>query len=274
MFQDLDATLQAILDDPQTPDDLRNAEVSFESPDKDFKPPQSLVNLFLYEVQENRELRDNAPVMERVGDQYVSHQPPMRIDCTYLVTTWSTKTGGLKTAEEHRLLGLALLWLGRFPVIANGYLQGSLKNPPQAYPLPVMVAQMKEDQGMGQFWSALGISPRPAFSLTITLTIQPFDQADQYPIVQAVRMETASLIGPALAGRVQDKTLAPVAGARVTVAENGQSVTTDQAGHFSFDALAPGQYTLVVHVDNQPDVQTSIKYDVDSQVHNVILPGP
>jgi hypothetical protein len=190
MFQDLDATLEAILDDPAAPADLRSAEVSFEAPDKDFKPAQPVVNLFFYEVQENRELRNNAPVMERVGDQYISRQPPMRLNCTYLVTAWSTKTGGLKAEEEHRLLGLALLWLSRFPVIQDDYLRGSLKNPPQMYPPPAMVAQAKEDQGMGQFWTALGISPRPAFSLTVTITIQPFDQADQYPIVQAIRFES------------------------------------------------------------------------------------
>ena len=141
MFQDLDATLKTILDDSAAPEDLRNSEVSFETPDKDFKPAaDTAVNLFLYEVQENRALRNNAPIIDRVGDQYISQPPPLRVDCTYLVTTWSTKTGGVKAEEEHKLLGLALLWLSRFPVIQNGFLQGSLKNLPQLYPLPTMVA--------------------------------------------------------------------------------------------------------------------------------------
>ena len=29
---------------------------------------------------------------------------------------------------------------------------------------------------MGTFWTALGIAPRPAFSLTVTITVQPFDR--------------------------------------------------------------------------------------------------
>jgi hypothetical protein len=274
MFQDLDATLKAMLADPAAPADLRNAEISFETPDKDFKPAQATVNLFLYDVQENRELRNNAPIMDRVGNQYVSRQPPMRVDCTYLSTTWSTKTGGLKTEEEHRLLGLALLWLGRFPVIGNGYLQGSLKNPPQLYPLQAMVAQMKEDQSLGQFWNALGVSPRPAFSLVVTIAVQPFDQEDQYPVVQAFQLETTSLSDPLLMGRVLDKTLAPVAGATVKVAETGQTTTTDQHGRFTFSGLATGQHTLVVQVTNQPDTRATIDYEADGQVHNVILQGP
>jgi Pvc16 N-terminal domain/Carboxypeptidase regulatory-like domain len=274
MFQDLDATLKAMLADPAAPADLRNAEISFETPDKDFKPAQATVNLFLYDVQENRELRNNAPIMDRVGNQYISRQPPMRIDCTYLSTAWSTKTGGLKTEEEHRLLGLALLWLGRFPVIGNGYLQGSLKNPPQLYPLPAMVAQMKEDQSLGQFWNALGVSPRPAFSLVVTITVQPFDQEDQYPVVQGFQVGTTSLSDPALTGRVLDKTLAPVAAATVKVAETGQTTTTDGQGRFTFSGVATGQHILVVQVTNQPDTQATIDYEADGQVHNVILQGP
>jgi hypothetical protein len=38
--------------------------------------------------------------------------------------------------------------------------------------------------------------------LTVTISMQPFDQADQYPVVQAIQVETASLSYPALAGRV------------------------------------------------------------------------
>jgi Pvc16 N-terminal domain/Carboxypeptidase regulatory-like domain len=274
MFQDLDATLKTLLDDAAAPPDLRGAEVSFETPDKDFKPTQPTVNLFLYEVQENRSLRDNARLTERVGDHYTSRPPPLRVDCTYLATTWSPKTAGLKAEEEHRLLGQALLWLNQFPVIADGLLQGSLKNPPQPYPLPTMVAQVREDQSMGQFWSALGVAPRPAFSLTVTIAMRPLDQADQYPVVQAIQVAPTSLIHPTLAGQVLDHTLAPVASATVSVVETGAVQTVGPDGHFSFASLAFGQYTLRVQVPAQPDVETPVHYGADSQVHNVLLPGP
>lgn len=48
-------------------------------------------------------------------------------------------------------------------------------------------------------------------------------------------------------GRVVDRTGAPVAGARVEVAVGGQtrSVGTDSGGHFRFEALPPGTYTVV-----------------------------
>jgi hypothetical protein len=273
MFNDLDATLRAILDDSGAPADLRGAETSFETPDKDFAPAQPTVNLFFYEAQENQQLRDNAPVVTRADGRYVSRQPPVRVDCTYLVTTWSTKTGALKAEEEHRLLGLALLWLNRFPVIGDGFLRGGLANPPQPFPLPVMVAQLKEDQSSGQFWTALGIPPRPAFSLTATIAMDLLEAAEEYPEVRGVRLEPASLVSPALGGRVLDAALAPVAGAAVTVVETGDDRTVGDDGTFTFAGLAFGDYTLLVQAPNRPEVRTPVAYAEDSQIHNVVLPG-
>jgi hypothetical protein len=189
MFQDLDATLKALLADPAAPAGLRAADVSFQTPDKDFQPAQATLNLFLYEVKENRVLRDAAPVITKVDDTYVSRPSPIRMDCTYLGTTWSAKTAGLKAEEEHRLLGLALMWFNRFPEIGAGYFQGGLLNPPQPHPLPTALAQTGEDQSMGQFWTALGISPRPAFTLTVTIAMPSADDTVQDPIVAGIELQ-------------------------------------------------------------------------------------
>jgi hypothetical protein len=274
MLHDLDATLRAVLADPAAPADLRAADVSFDTPDKSFTPAQATVNLFLHDVQENRELRDDAPVVTMANGTYSSVRPPMRVDCGYLVTTWSTKAAGLKAEEEHRLLGHTLLWLSRFPLITPGYLQGGLLTPPQLYPPPAMVAQLKEGQGMGQFWTALGIAPRPAFSLTVTIGLQSFDAADQYPQVQAVQLEPTFVDRPALAGRVLTSALGPVAAAQVSVVEANRHTATDLLGGFAFQDLAFGRYTLLVQITGRPDQSTTISYAATSQLHNVILAGP
>jgi hypothetical protein len=169
MIRDLDDTLRVILDDPLGPTELLNADVSFETPDKNFAPAQATVNLFLYEVKENRELRDPVPITEIVGNTFIKRTPPLRVDCTYIVTTWSNQVGAARVAEEHRLLSQALLWLSRFPIIPAGFLQGSLVNPP--FPHPTMVAQMDGNKNMGEFWSALGSPPRPAFYLVVTIAM-------------------------------------------------------------------------------------------------------
>src|SRR2546421_4503338 len=171
MFQDLDTTLKKILGDAGAPLPLRNADVSFEPPDKSFAPTQPTINLFLYEVKENRELRDPEPIVVMSGGTFVRRMPPLRVESVYLVTTWSDKTGAAKIAEEHLLLGEAIAWLSRFPVIPNTFLQGSLATPAQPFPPPTMVAQMDANKNAGEFWSALGSTPRPAFYLSVTISI-------------------------------------------------------------------------------------------------------
>jgi Pvc16 N-terminal domain len=173
MFQDLDDTLRAILGDSAMPDslaDLHQADVSFITPDKNFTPAQATVDFFLYDVKENRELRDPTPILEKVGTRFIRRPPPVRIDCSYIVTTWSGATGAVKVAEEHRLLGQALLWLSRFPTIPAAYLQGTLKD--ELYPPPTMVAQLDPNKNAGEFWDALDIPPRPAFYLTVTVAME------------------------------------------------------------------------------------------------------
>ncbi|MCJ1676497.1 Pvc16 family protein [Streptomyces sp. APSN-46.1] len=280
MFQDLDATLKAMLGDSGAPEELRAADVSFVTPDKDFKPAQDTVNLFLHDVQENKTLRNQAPLVEQVeveGAGFLSRRPPMRVDCTYLATAWSHKTGGIRTEEEHRLLGQLLLWLSRFPVIDERFLRGGVARPPQLYPLPASVGQPKDSAGMGQFWTALGVAPRPALSLTVTLGLASPEQPEQLPPVRDVRLEQASLGLPALQGRVlhvRDGEALPVAGARVTVTEAGREAVAGRSGDFSFGNLDFGVYTLLVRVPGRPDVQTRVTYLSDRQVHNVILPQP
>jgi Pvc16 N-terminal domain/Carboxypeptidase regulatory-like domain len=275
VFDDLDASLAAVLADAAAPMEVRSADVTFTVPDKDFTPAQPTLDLFLHEVQENRDLRDDQPWMQhQPGGGWTAPRTPMRVDCTYLVTAWSPKAGGLRAAEEHRLLGRSLLWLGRFPLIPDSYLQGSLANPAQPFPLSTLVAQTREGQSMGEFWTALGIAPRPAFSLTVTVALQPFPDADTFPDVTAVQVRGDLLSDPALQGRVFNPALAAVAGASVQLVEAGRSVTADQDGGFSFTGVPFGAYTLVVQSAGHPDTTRHVDYERDAQVHDVILTGP
>ncbi|MBV8995036.1 MAG: carboxypeptidase regulatory-like domain-containing protein, partial [Pseudonocardiales bacterium] len=108
--------------------------------------------------------------------------------------------------------------------------------------------------------------------LTVTIAMSSLDEPDQFPVVQTLQLEPASLVEPALAGRVLDPTLAPVAGAKVTVVETGEARTVGADAAFRFESLAFGRYTLLVQAENQQDVREEINYAADSQVHNVILP--
>ena len=253
MFRDLDETLRTMLDDPATPNELRNADISFEPPDRNFTPSQATVNLFLYDVRENRVLRDPVPVIERVGGLFVRRTPPLRVDCSYLITTWTTGTGAARVAEEHRLLSQALLWLSRFPIIPDQFLQGSLVNPP--FPHPTMVAQTNDGKNMGEFWTALEQPPRPSFNLVVTIAMDLAIESPEGPLVITKDMRMGQKDGSAppeqwfqIGGTVTDADSPPglIAGAEVRLVERDLTTLTNDQGRFTFTLLPGGNYTLEV----------------------------
>jgi hypothetical protein len=62
--------------------------------------------------------------------------------------------------------------------------------------MPTVVARTREGQAMGHFRSALGIPPRPAFSLAVTIAVDSFDDVEQFPEVRAVQLQVAALDDP------------------------------------------------------------------------------
>jgi Pvc16 N-terminal domain/Carboxypeptidase regulatory-like domain len=273
MFDDLDATLAVLLTDPAAPSELRDAETSFLTPAKEYTPAAPTVNFFLHGLQENRDVRTSVPVLTPIDHQYLESAPPMRMDCTYLVTTWSEKTGEVKIAEEHHLLAAALLWLGRFPQVPDNALQGSLRNPPQPYAVSTKIAQ-RADEGLAHFWTALGIAPRPTFTLTVTIALQTAAAPAPVARVEAVDIQSALIETPALTGRVLDTALAPVSDADITLVEPNQHTSSDERGRFTFPELPFGIYTLRVTVPNHPDIEQRINYRPTGQLHNVYLTAP
>lgn len=259
MFHDLDKTIEKILDDNDAPAELKAAQVSFITPDKNFTLTGATINLFLYEVKENRELRDPTPIIEKINGVFVRKEPPLRVDCSYIVTTWSNATGEARVVEEHRLLAQALLWLSRFPTIPADKLQGSLAN--QLYPPPTMVAQMDPNKNAGDFWFALGIPPRPAFYLVVTIAMD-LDLTIEGPLVTTrftnveagagAEVEQWAQIG----GRVATVGGVGIADALVDMLDAGLRARSDADGRYSFVRVPLGTHNIrVVATGFQPRTQ-------------------
>jgi hypothetical protein len=167
MLHDLDKTLKQLLEaelvglfDPNT-----TITISFDPPEATFAPGGPTVNLFLYDIQEDRKLRQNELLVERQGNAMaVKRRPPIRVECSYLVTAWSSDA-----ENEHLLLGEVLKVLLRYQTIPRHLLQGSLAD--QALPLPTTVLQPGRLQSLGEFWQAMGGKPRAALHYTVTLGV-------------------------------------------------------------------------------------------------------
>jgi hypothetical protein len=269
MFQDLDSTLKAVIQDPLAPVQLRNANVTFTTPDKNFAPQAATINLFLYDVRENRELRDPVPIVEKQGDQFVRRMPPLRVECCYMITAWSTQINEAKVVEEHLLLSLTLAWLGRFATLPENRLQGSMVTQP--FRIPVDVAQGDPQKQPHDLWYSLGVSPRAVVNLrstialdvgvdiegplvtTKTATVDPSGGGAVDQLLQIGGLVTRAGTNPA----------EPIAGATVDLDGAALIVTTDAAGRYAFLQVTAGPHTLRA---TAPGFQQVVR-------NNVIIPA-
>lgn len=173
MFDDLDTSLADLLRRELPPEITSQVSISFSTPGSDFPPSWvtlPTINLFLYDIQENVELRSGEPALERLTDGSVTRvSPPLRADCHYLVTAWASEGAQRPEQDEHRLLGEALRVLYRHRELPVEALRGSLKSQP--FPLRATVLQQAASQSRADFWQALGGRPRAAFNFTVTIGI-------------------------------------------------------------------------------------------------------
>ena len=108
MIQDLSQTLRAILTQPGLPTDLSAAQIVFDRPADTFNPSQTSVDLFLYDLRENLELRANDSTLTHANGQVTIVPPPLRLACTYLVTAWPVGAGESALREHHTVPAGAL----------------------------------------------------------------------------------------------------------------------------------------------------------------------
>jgi hypothetical protein len=174
MIDLLDDTLAALLRRELREDFAEQVQISFAAPDDQF-PPSTVtlpaVDLFLYDLRENLELRDNDSYVERGGDaSAVRRPPPVRVDASYLITAWPSMTGNDPAKDEHRLLGKVMGSLLRYRELPADVLSGELST--QSRALPLTVLQPGRLQSLGEFWQALGGKPKAALNCTVTLAIE------------------------------------------------------------------------------------------------------
>ena len=173
MINALDETLKALLKRDLPSALAEQVQISFATPDDQF-PPQSVtlpaIDLFLYDVRENLDLRSNEVYLERYSDGTATQtRAPVRVDFSYLITAWPSESVPDPAEDEHRLLGEVMRILLRYPTIPEEVLQGDLRE--QQPSLPVSSLQPGRLQSLGEFWQALGGKPKAALNYQVTLSV-------------------------------------------------------------------------------------------------------
>jgi hypothetical protein len=190
VFQDLDASLAALVQAELTLDDV---VLTFAGPDDQF-PPSGVslpaVSFFLYDVRERAELRTEPWDREREDGVVRRRRGPARVACSYLITAWPSENSPVPAEDEHRILGEVLKVLLRHRRIPEPYLQGELAR--QELPVPTRVITENQLQSLGEFWQAMGGRPKAALHYAVTLALDVADAVEVGPEVTA----TTVTVGP------------------------------------------------------------------------------
>ena len=190
MIDDLDKTVEALLKRELPPALVQQVTISFATPDDQFPPSTvtpPVIDLFLYDVRENRELRNNEWSVEHHNGRATKNAPPARVDCAYLITAWASHSSPTPAQDEHRLLSEVMKVLLRHATLPSTVLQGSLQN--QDLPLPTSALQSGLLQSLGEFWQALGGKPRAALHYSVTISVPLHEPADAGPLVTDKRFD-------------------------------------------------------------------------------------
>lgn len=186
MIHHLDQALKELLTRELPTDLATGVKISFATPDDKF-PPSAVtlpaIDFFLYDIRENRDLRDNEWRLERQNNGTVmKRRAPVRVDCSYLITAWSGVPDD-PAAQEHWMLGEVMKVLLRFPTLPASVLQNKEELSRQEIPPPTLSLHAGQLQSMAEFWQALGGKPKAVLNFTVTIAVEPFGPVEAGPPV-------------------------------------------------------------------------------------------
>jgi len=275
MIPDLDETLKQLLIQ-RVPLDPAEVDIAFDLPDREWAAGLSkpALNLYLYDIRENREFRENDWVVERNGNNTgTKRRRPLRVDLSYMITVWTQAV-----EDQHRLLWHTLATLLRHPVLPTEMLQGELRTTVERLGLEVRMDAAQPDGVMkspADYWSALDNELRPGINCLVTVPLD-LEVALVTPLVltKVLRFPPGPGAEPEelvqVAGAVRDRAQPEqaIVSATVSVQGRGLEAVTDDQGRYTFRDLPRGRYTLKVRAPGRPEKEILINvpsagYDLD-----------
>ena len=267
MINDLDETIKQLLI-KNVPLDPTEVDISFEMPDREWSASISkpTVNLYLYDIKENHQLRAFDWSVERNQNRTATKKKaPLRIDLSYLVTVWTNDIG-----DEHRLLWHVLATLLRHQTIPAELLQGALA----ALELPICTTTAQPEgvlKKTSDFWNALDNRLKPSIDYVVTVPldtevalIAPVVRTKLLKVEGTEGMTPDELVQVSGMVRAKEEPAQGVPEATVVAKEVGITAKSDAAGRYFFPKLPPGSCTFRVSAPGWKGRETSVTIPSDN----------
>jgi hypothetical protein len=248
MISDLDESIKKLVITKGELDPSQ-IEIAFEAPDREWSASISkpTVNIYLYDIRENHELRGTEWVINHNNDGTATRKKsPSRIDISYLITVWANDV-----SDEHRLLWHVMSTLFRYPEIPEDVLSGDLLE--HIYPIKTSTAQ---PDGLfnnpSDFWAALDNKIKASVNYVVTL---PLDKEMTFTaptvktkIIDVKPPETDSERIIQIGGVVQKsgEPARDLNDAKVLAKEVGMTAGIDAEGYYTFPNIRIGKHTFKV----------------------------
>jgi len=155
----------------------REVDILFERPTREQidRLTRPTINLFLFDLQENTELRQNDFRTKSSNGRAERYVPPRYFDLRYMV---SVLTSAIE--DEHLLLWRVLTTLVRYPQFPPDLLSEELCTPDHF--LTSKISQDDDGERLISIWNAFGVPPRPTLSYILTVPVD-MDQVVEVPLV-------------------------------------------------------------------------------------------
>jgi hypothetical protein len=278
VIRDLDVSLKQMFVGEATPaTELAGANITFAVPDKDWRGQGKGLDLdvYLYRVLDNRELRSNERRLRYNGDGTVTTELfPSRIECSYLISAWNKAApmpGVEKELLEHRLLSQVLYVLWRNPTMPSKYLSGLLANAEIA--LPIIAAESEDMAAKPDFWTTLDTYAKPAITCRITIALD-IDLDVTGPMLSTAQISVGSDRMLYLIGGTARSSLAPHAAVPLTwvrLDAGPATATSDDQGNFTFDRITPGAHVLTARAVGFKEAVKNINVPDTSGAYDITL---
>lgn len=283
MLADLRTTLQNLLHQRgRISED--EVDVRFEMPTRQWVESltKPTINMYLFDVQENTELRTTTVQQTRSARMAEFRMPPRRFDLRFMVSMLTTIV-----EDEHLLLWRTLQTLMKYAQLPDDLLSDTLREA-----RPAVIGQVsKTDDGPNllDVWSALELPPRPSLLYVVTVPLE-LDIAYEAPLVLTRTVRYArpspedeaagrgidperSVVfatgAPTIGGTLRNHDGTPVAHALVAVVGGVASSTTNEEGRFTLRQVALGPLTLQITRGDTPAKQVVVQ--VPSESYDITL---